>query len=165
DYINIATLNFILPVGIFFRAFAPTRQFGGAMIGLALGLFIFYPLMLVFNDYAIRDAMNQTRADTVDKIVGNYQSGYPTNQASAETARSDATGNLLSQATPDSSGNIQAAQNVSTMVYGIVRIAFNVFIASVVLVAINFAVLITVVKELSKLFGEEVDVASLTRMI
>ncbi|MFA5106485.1 MAG: hypothetical protein WC506_06020 [Candidatus Micrarchaeia archaeon] len=165
NYISIAMLNYLLPLGIFFRAFAPTRQFGGAMIGMAIGMFIFYPMMLVFNDFAVRSAMDQLTSTATNQMLSNFNSGFPTDKAGAEAARSDSTSNILSDATPDAGGNIPSAENSSIMVFYVIRIAFNVFVASVVLVAINFAVLITVVRELSRIFGEEVDVSSLTRMI
>ncbi len=165
QYISIAMLNYLWPLGIFFRAFAPTRQFGGAMIGLAIGLFVFYPVLLVFNDFAIRSSMDQVRIETADKIIGNYNTGFPTNSAEAETARSGQTGNIPGQVSPNQQGNMETAKNTSNLVFGVFRIGFNLFIASVVLMALNFMVLITIVKEFSKIFGEEIDVSSLTRMI
>lgn len=39
------SLNFFLPLGVLLRAFSPTRRYGGAVLGLALGFLIILPFM------------------------------------------------------------------------------------------------------------------------
>ncbi|MBS3069550.1 hypothetical protein J4441_04250, partial [Candidatus Micrarchaeota archaeon] len=59
EYIVLAMTYFFLPLGLIMRALSPTREFGGAMVGLALGMLIFYPLLVVFNKTLVQGPMER----------------------------------------------------------------------------------------------------------
>lgn len=65
-YIALISFNVFLPLGLVFRCFKPTRGFGGGLMGLAIGLFIFYPLLIDLNAVAVR---NYTQ-NVVDAMKG-----------------------------------------------------------------------------------------------
>lgn len=44
------SLMFFIPIGIIFRSIYPFRKFGGALIGLGIGLYVFVPIVLLFNN-------------------------------------------------------------------------------------------------------------------
>ncbi|MCS7109537.1 MAG: hypothetical protein NZ903_01940 [Candidatus Micrarchaeota archaeon] len=44
------TLMFFIPIGIIFRSIYPFRKFGGALLGLGIGLYVFIPIVLMFNN-------------------------------------------------------------------------------------------------------------------
>ncbi|MCX8202318.1 MAG: hypothetical protein N3G74_00715 [Candidatus Micrarchaeota archaeon] len=44
------SLMFFIPVGMVFRSLYPFRKFGGALIGLGIGLYVFVPIVLLFNN-------------------------------------------------------------------------------------------------------------------
>jgi hypothetical protein len=48
-YIQFGMLNIVLPIGIVCRCFSPLRDFGGALMGMAIALFLFYPLTYAMN--------------------------------------------------------------------------------------------------------------------
>jgi hypothetical protein len=48
-YIQYGMLNIVLPIGIVCRCFSPLRDFGGALMGIAIALFLFYPLTFALN--------------------------------------------------------------------------------------------------------------------
>lgn len=49
EFSFVGLLNYYLPIGLFLRAFTPTRRFGGAIIALVLGFLVVYPIMLVIT--------------------------------------------------------------------------------------------------------------------
>ena len=164
-----AALFYLYPFGVFFRAFEPTRLFGGTLIGLSLSFFLFYPVILVFNDYIVRGPtgtegflapVQQELEQAIDEaeLKSNPASGQlpVTDKDSVETG-----GPALSDpATRDT-----LVENVSYGLLFLLRPLLLYFIAAVVLPIINFIVLVEITRGITRLFGEEVDVTNITRMI
>jgi len=48
-YIQYGMLNIVLPIGVVCRCFSPLRDFGGALMGIAIALFLFYPLTFALD--------------------------------------------------------------------------------------------------------------------
>jgi len=48
-FVQPLTLNIFLPIGIILRAVAPFRRFGGALIGIAIGLLFMFPFLVALN--------------------------------------------------------------------------------------------------------------------
>jgi len=159
EYMSYATLHFLLPFGIFFRAFAPTRGFGGALIGISFAFFLFYPITVVFNDYIVRTSANEVETElnsqvakaTADTTAGNTPTETPISLKSTEFGDANALG---------------------TMTYGLDSATIFLLkplslylIAAVVLPVINFIILVEITKGLTGLLGDEVDITNLTRMI
>jgi len=44
------SLNFFLPLGVLLRSFYPTRRYGGAILGLAIGFLIVFPFVLSLSN-------------------------------------------------------------------------------------------------------------------
>lgn len=156
DYMGYAALYYLLPFGIFFRAFEPTRNFGGTLIGLSMTFFLFYPVILVFNDRLLRGPLQEqgvvlSAAETgMQTTIGSGNpdtSESPSQAFGTPTAATDLVGGI-------SSGLIFALKPL--MLY---------FIAAVILPALSFIVLVETARSLTRLLGEEIDVSNLTRMI
>ena len=62
-FIGAAALTTFLPVGLVLRCFFPTRRLGGALIAMAIGMYVVFPLTFVL-DYQSVSAMNQHIADS-----------------------------------------------------------------------------------------------------
>ena len=160
DYMAIASIFYLYPFGIFFRAFEPTRAFGGTLIGIAIAMFLFYPIILVFNDYLIsRDVefisgeLNYGLHQANDKSdPGNYQ--LPANGDLDTVQKLNETG-MRTGLVENTAGGVMFLLK-PIMVY---------FIAAVVLPIINFIVLVEITRGLTHFLGEEVDVSNLTRLI
>jgi hypothetical protein len=63
DFFLIAMPYYFIPLGILMRSFAPTREFGGAVLGFAIASLLFYPIILVMDDllvYSSFDAATQS---------------------------------------------------------------------------------------------------------
>ncbi|MEM4348521.1 MAG: hypothetical protein QXN37_03045 [Candidatus Anstonellaceae archaeon] len=165
EYLAIAGLYFLYPFGIFFRAFEPTRPFGGALIGLTVALFFFYPLMLVFNDYImwhkvieIKNNLN-SGIQQVDQRAS--QNNYQLPKGDRLPPPSD-----LDPADPATESTRNAlVENVTSGFLFLIQPIVAYVIAAVVLPVINFIVLVELTRGLTHVLGEEIDVTNLTRMI
>ncbi len=83
DYLLIAVPFYFMPIGLLLRAFAPSREFGGALVGFGIASLLFYPLILVMNDVVVYSSFNsvtQPAADAngamsalaADTLLGNF---------------------------------------------------------------------------------------------
>lgn len=152
SYMAVAILYYLFPFGIFFRAFEPTRGFGGALIGLSLSFFLFYPIAMVFNDYIMMASLKSVDAD-LQKVTGN-------------TVREPTAQEILPGVPQTDQDKVRGLGSAigSAMFFYMKSIMFYVM-AAVILPVINFAVLVEITKGLTKLMGEELDVSNLTRLI
>lgn len=159
QYMAFAVMYFLFPFGIFFRGFEPTRGFGGTLIGISLAFFLFYPITVVFNDYIIRianpglfDATSPAAQAQINQNVANT----PGEKQGQEIVADQLT----------NKGNVeQLVKGVGSGTIWIIKPLALYIIAAVVLPIINFLVLAELAKGISKLYGEEVDITNLTRMI
>ncbi|MEM2137782.1 MAG: hypothetical protein QW568_01720 [Candidatus Anstonellaceae archaeon] len=152
SYMAIAILHYMFPFGIFFRAFEPTRGFGGALIGLSLAFFLFYPITMVFNHYIMMAPLKEVDAQ-LRQVAGNT-----TPAPDAEEIREG-----IARTTKNDVATMGSAIG-SAMFFFMKTIMFYIM-AAVVLPIINFAVLVEITKGLTKVMGEELDVSNLTRLI
>jgi hypothetical protein len=67
-FIQYFALLYLLPAGIVLRSFLPFRRFGGALIGVAIGLFFFLPLLVTLNAVII-DSQFQTSIEIGNKCT------------------------------------------------------------------------------------------------
>lgn len=153
-FIEAGALNVLLPVGIICRSFPFTRQFGGSMIAIALGLYVFYPFMLVVDD-----AIMGTKSANPNDVPGM---GPDLNDAMS--------GGLSSIGMSIATGGVGFILNTADIVTNyfvdkpITELGV-VALAAFILPAINGVVFVAAVRDLSRILGQEVDVSSLTRMI
>jgi hypothetical protein len=163
QYIQMAMLGWFLPLGVFFRCFEPTRQFGGALIGLAIGLFLLYPALLVMNEIAVKGPFDAAAAEagTVNPgsaLANSDYIGLSNDFPAVGTEPSPGAGTMAT--------NYQSVEtNTANSVNWVIKITFYTFVGAMLLPALNFIVLITGVRDISRMLGEEVDVSNLTRMI
>jgi hypothetical protein len=163
DYIAFACIGYLFPMGIFFRCFEPTRSFGGTLLGISISLFLFYPIIMVFNDYLmysqIDDLANAQRA-ALQSAEGNVGSGnYPNGQRMLDQG-----GNMIdpSNVAP---GYNELSEGVTGGILFLFKPIMVYFIAAVVLPVINFIVLVEIARGATAFMGDEIDVSNLTRLI
>lgn len=157
EYLSLASLYYFFPFGVFFRAFEPTRAFGGTLIGLALAFNLFYPIIIVFNDYLMYNTVAQQKLE-LENALSMTNANIPTTQMNA--ARAGDQGGALDRT---ATGNF--VSGITGSLYFILKPAMLYFIAAVVLPIINFILLVEVARGITRMFGEEVDVTNLTRLI
>jgi hypothetical protein len=159
--IQVYFLNLLLPAGIVLRCFSPTRDFGGVLIAISIGMFVFYPLLFSFS-YMIT-AIAENQAELTPPSLPDMD-WYPQVRAAVATA-------LVYSVIPfanvvvllralSSSGNIAITALLNA--YGEVG---QTILPIYILPAINWIILAAIVRELSKVLGQEVDISGLARMI
>lgn len=124
----------LFPIGVLLRSFGATRGFGGGLIAIAIGFFVFYPLLVVlFYGATLGDIQT-----TYGELSGAFKEGG------------------LSPATSDWFNPI-----------GIPFVGFvgKVIVGAILMPLVMFMILVSFVKGLSYILGEEVDVSNLTRLI
>jgi hypothetical protein len=177
--IQIMMFNIFLPLGLLCRCFEPTRRFGGSLIAIAIGLFIFYPFLLVLNAGLVQGTiltfspntspennfMNTSLSDASNYIgpdITNYQT-YSSIDASGK--RNENILNDPNNFNPAGGPGYTEMTKFNTMFNVIYSVFLRLLIASLFLPLFNFILLITFVRNLSRALGEDVDITNVTRMI
>lgn len=181
--IQLMAFTILLPVGIVCRCFEPFRRFGGSMIAIAVGLYLFYPILLVLNAGVVHNSILQDTTPTSDYnnlinptssegVRHFFESGDPyyyESQTSLETARDRAFAlqgqtetNPFFASGNEGSDTVTHYFDVFNLLY---RVLLRLLIASLFLPLFNFILLVTFIRNLSRSLGEEVDVTNITRMI
>lgn len=166
-------LKYYLPLGIFLRCFTPTRKIGGTLIGVAVAfLFVFPALSTITYSMFYHGSdgplltFNQMAVDffgTGGAFQQKFSSFFRGNFTSAGEGLIDLMSGVL--------GGL--GQLFETLIGGIFLTVLLLPIATVswafaigfVIPAFNTIIFIQAAKILSRSFGEEVDISSLTRLI
>jgi len=163
EYMAWATLFYLFPFGLFFRSFEPTRTFGGTLVGVAIVFFLFYPVMIVFNDYMLYFDLHdpagtahlmKSESDRLDALVKSNP--QPIDQQKLNSA-------LPEMGDPDAQAQL-ASGIVGTTLF-LFKPVILYFIGAVVLPVIDFIVLVEIARALTRFLGEEIDLSNLTRLI
>lgn len=175
NFLAIATLTYFFPFGIFFRAFEPTRKFGGMLIGISLSFFLFYPIMIVVNDYIMYAPINGDATQGLAGVMPQLQGVVSTANGNTYLPSSSNQGGVVDNnpnniPTPAQPNNVNnpgpsLAEGIVNGAIFVLKPVMFFMVAAVILPAINFIVLIEITRSLTKVFGEEVDISNLTRMI
>ncbi len=184
--IKLEMFNLILPIGIIARCVQPLRRFGGAMIALAIGLYLFYPFLLVLNAGVVHNVLlkDEVGNDLLETMVTDpntgagrlftetdelyYRDSLSLEQNKARNKWATDEGSYATSYDPDISSpgpgyqEMTAYENIYKILY---TISLRILMASLFLPLLNFILLTTFILNLSRLLGEEVDVSSITRMI
>ena len=169
-----ASLKYYLPMGLFFRSFTPTRRLGGALIGLSLTFLFVFPALTT-----ISYSMFYNRASGPLVSFSDMLADYFSDTSSGFLGKfGDFFGNNFTDVGGGVSGLVGAAfggigQLFQTLIGGIlltvmmflISVVSYAFAIGFVLPAFNIIIFTQVAKSLSKSFGEEVDMSSLTRLI
>lgn len=198
-YSSHAFFNYLLPMGLFFRCLQPTRKFGGALIGLALGFNFVYPVLLLLNAKMLVEFSGyESLLYQYGKLSGllfiyfvlfNIFSpilmliGFvgATFYMLSHLFTNFGISNIftsLSVAIMDhmlvgieSSDPLSLTNFFGWLLFPLKIISFMINIVGalvlldVVFQTINFLIVVAAVKNFTKLFGEEMDISLLTRMV
>ncbi len=165
DFSTFAMLKYYLPLGIFLRVFSPTRRIGGTLIGLTIGLVIIYPYLIVLNGLTI-SSMTPFAIDTYLGDLGSIVSAgalHPFDEFSKSSVSVFEPLRFFVFLKLIFSGALGA---IMGLYYSLMlRTAAVAFMIGIFFPAFNTLILVTTIRYLTKSFGEEIDVTSLTRMI
>jgi hypothetical protein len=167
EYMAVAGLYFLFPFGIFFRAFEPTRAFGGTLVGIAIAMFFFYPIVLIFNDYLIYHQITNVKTNLSGAAAdGNTKTdpAHPERKPQVEDLEKGTRAMDPGTKSGMDTGNA-LVQNVTGGVMFLLKPIMVYMVAAVVLPLINFIVLVEITRGITHFLGEEIDVSNLTRLI
>ena len=148
-------LNLLLPVGVLLRCFTPTREFGGSIMALAIGLFLFFPLLFSVAYLVIGEPglVGMPDMDWEGKIYGQF--------AIFSTTSLSYMGTLATLPT-----QMYTMKDMSGDKIGIaIGLVGESILTVYVLPALLWVILVALVRNLSKTLGEELDISSLSRLI
>lgn len=154
DAIELSFLSLLLPLGIVCRCFSPFREFGGILIGLAIGLYLIYPLMfaisyLMLDQPPAHDIPDTTWEPTV------FQCAFWISVT-----------NLVPYTMPFVQLIANAyADTLITQTKDFLTELGSALLVIYVLPAINWIIIGVAVRDISRALGEEVDISTLGRMI
>lgn len=174
-FIYAGMFNILLPVGIICRSFSFTREFGGALIAIAVGFFLFYPLLLNVDYFIIgqptempEDAADMSGAINVMDLSIDMLTSIGVKML-GELAGSIGPAAVVGAV----AGMVTDIMVVIIVVNRVIEIYIElvtsgvaaIFISAFLLPALNGIVLVSTVRDLSRLLGTETDISTLTRMI
>ena len=156
EMIKSSFLEYLLPTGLVLRCFTPTRDIGGIIISIGVGLFLFYPSMFAIaflvsgeNSPDSIELGSSTWANTIIKVSAVMAGEFLFLDPISSTIT-----NIYTV------GQIMYPM-VSSSVFSLGSLLLYVFI----LPAINWIIIASLIRDMSRLMGEEVDVSTLARLI
>ena len=175
-----AFLKYYLPMGIFFRSFTPTRRLGGTLIGISAAFLFIFPALttITYSMFYHRPSANDPGGPLL--TFWSLLEYYIRDQPDFQTAFSNFFTNNFTGGpggiglTDIVSGAFGAIGSLFQGAIGTVFLLLLIFPISIVswaftlgfvVPAFNLIIFTQAAKGLSKSFGEEVDISSLTRMI
>ncbi|MEM3431315.1 MAG: hypothetical protein QXW80_01650 [Candidatus Micrarchaeia archaeon] len=156
DAIQLYFLNLLLPAGVVLRCFSPTRDLGGVLIAISVGLFFFYPLLFSFSYMIIGQPDPNVRLPDMD-----WESEINSAVAKSVALSSVPLGSLVTIFNSLFGKGGEAIDRLNEAYIATGSVILYVFI----LPAINWIILVAIIRELSKALGQEVDISGLARMI
>lgn len=190
EYFTYGMITKILPLGILLRSFTPTRRVGGMLLGLSIGLLFLYPFILTLNYFLVKDYLlvswnQKSNAWELDESFKNISleigKGLIPFDQNASFWRNFIQGVLdvvfigvsirtliaFIFAIFTSEGWVIALIWFSIILvwYAVVAGAYLGIVAGIILPAINTVILIQGIRYFTYLFGEELDITTLTRMV
>ncbi|PIT84683.1 hypothetical protein COU37_02040 [Candidatus Micrarchaeota archaeon CG10_big_fil_rev_8_21_14_0_10_45_29] len=98
DFFFLSMPYFFLPLGLLLRTFLPTREFGGAVMGLAIASMFFFPITLMLNDAIVYSSLEgitrQVGGQQINLIDSNSQTAA---QIEGQTIYPSATATNISE--------------------------------------------------------------------
>lgn len=154
-FINSVAMTIFLPIGVVLRSFFATRRIGGALMAIALGLYVVFPLTISLSAISV-DQVNEEAFNIIQEAVEAAEGLNPANVLGSEE------GPLSVDAWSEYIGTL--GESVSSLAETIMKIPGALFgIVSSLIVQIIFlpflSVMLTVlsIKELAKLLGGEIS--------
>jgi hypothetical protein len=155
NFAQVLFIKYLLPIAFVARCFSPTRRFGGAIIAIAATFIFIYPFLVVmfYQTYEV----NKMPFTTMLKTWMGYFGGKNWFKKWEEISTSNNPAIILGF------GLLSAFVSLLTITF--IPPTATIFIGGILVPLLLTIVVITGVRHLSRLIGEEVDITNLTRMI
>jgi len=155
-------LVFLLPLGAIMRTFRPTRSAGGALIAIAVGFYIVYPLTVLVDYSMIRD---RALMDSIppgsnpyykENVINNFPPELKCDDVGKCHGDAEYIGALVGTNTPGGHANAKS--------HFIEPIAYWTIIVSILLPLMNLLITLTFIRWFSSAIGSEIEVSQLARV-
>ncbi|MFA5049677.1 MAG: hypothetical protein WC501_01585 [Candidatus Micrarchaeia archaeon] len=173
-YSLIAFPGYFLPAGIFFRAFEPTRRFGGTLIALSITFLIIYPIIIAISFYVTSIGMLGSSMGIFELFATQFSNTNPYNESTAVFSAAFMNegidgffGNLVNGLSALLSAILVSVGSVFGFLYFVFGgwIIWWIMLVGFLLPAINTLIIVYSMRSLGKALGEPIDITSLTRLI
>ncbi len=177
-YSLVAFPFYFFPAGLFFRAFEPTRRFGGTLIALAITFLVIYPVIISVSFYVTSIGMMGSSSGVLSLLATEFENMNPLSDSWAVFVASfggGSTDNLIGLVfggvTDFVSGVFSSFLLMFGSFFGYLYFIFGgwiiwwVALVGFLLPAINTIILVYSMRSLGKTLGEPIDITSLTRLI
>ncbi len=162
-FANKTALQIFLPIGVVLRTFFGTRRLGGALIALAVGIYIVFPLTISMNGMVVKDVTT----DAYSKVFANLTalSGQTTalnptggSEMSKPGAAlsSDSWTAPLEKITGAVGGLIDAVKAIPQLMMTLISL---LMVQIVFLPILSIMLTLISIKELAALFGSEINLS------
>ncbi len=171
-----AFLHYYLPIGIFLRCFTPTRRVGGTLIGISVAFLLVYPIVTTVTFSILLSGLgsplvswtgflndffsNASPEHFLDALTSSFSHHFPNGSDSGFTDIVSGTYGSIGSALQTAVGNF-----FTLLLIIPVSIVALAFLFAFLIPAFNVLVFVESAKRFSGIFGDEVDINSLTRMI
>lgn len=169
-YSLLAFPRWFLPLGVLFRAFLPTRRFGGSLIALSIAMLIIYPILFSISLLvtstgliSLSDTLSSTFNFSVSDLYSQTTYGFAQNFTVSSLDLPLGAAKLF-----EIFGNMFASFVGGT--FGLIYFSMLLIVGWVAFVGfllpgINSIILIHSMNSLGRTLGEHIDITSLTRVI
>jgi len=166
-------VSYYFPIGIFLRCFTPTRRIGGTLLGMGFGFMFVLPFITTLASIMFLDPVHGNLTG-FDSAMGDYwsrnnlegkMSNFFTNLSPSKTSYFT---NLVKGEIFNLIGGLMAEflglAVVSAFLIPLSSVG-TAFALGFFIQAINTIIAVQAIRSLSRTFGEEIDVTTLTRLI
>lgn len=162
-FIYTASLTVLLPTGLVLRSFYMTRRLGGAIMAIAIGLAVIFPLTFVLDGQLVSqslvDTPNQTQSNHTnlsDTITNATTVGGLVDYNNSQSGGIPNTDAFSNKVNASQNATSQISSDMNSITSNLTSFLANVMVMVVILPIFNIMVTLISVKELSALLGAEV---------
>jgi len=150
-FINSTALTIFLPIGVVLRCFFATRKIGGLLMGIAIGLYLVYPLILAMNAIAVNES-NKVDFTELENLFKDVKDANPYGEG--ENPDEGEWGNFLTDFSEKLS---KLKQGIAALPHLWIQLLASLVIQIVFLPVLSVLITLISIKELAALFGSEVN--------
>jgi|GEM_PF-844993 len=158
-FINATALTVFLPIGVVLRSFFATRRVGGALMALAVGLYIVFPLTIALNAISVEQisapelqSIEDFKSELEDLNI--FASDHFT--STGDFADSESWMAYLGEYSEAMDGLVERLQEIPK---SLIRMLASLVVQIVVLPVLSIMLTLISIKELANIFGSEVNLS------
>jgi hypothetical protein len=156
-FANATALTVFLPLGLVLRCFFATRKVGGALISIAVGLYLVFPLALSLNALVSQQLGEDTLAPLMDVFSQAEQLSLWENfQNPGDLVTPDNWTAYISEFNGAAQSLVSAVANLPVI---LTTAVYTLLVQIVFLPLISIAITLIAIKELAGLFGSELNLS------